>query len=250
MVIGCKRAYFVLYGTGDVEIKYDYDEGKNYNLNFLKLLYENNDIKVLKKVFLDKRIKLNRSCFYEYNRMGTNILNRYGDFPSFITDRKNLDKICVVLTNIYKRLFNELPDQKDKELALDKFCLILTILNIANCEFARNNCEEFVPIIKYIDQFTTNKSIKSYIYKTVYEKLEICNEDNYKDYDDYSIKHGFNPDFAIRTELIEEVKKQDLLYIKHKAENKLMPYTNNGELSTEEQRKRFCDRYLKEKGKE
>ena len=236
------KAKFVIFGTGDNwDRSKDEWAGELYNLKRFIKLYLKNDINLLKEVFLNKNVVFEKNGLYEYRRMAENNMNRYGDYPGFIMQRKNFDEICKALTTIYKRLYVELKDNR-KEV-LDKFAIIMTSLGVANCEFAIYNCEEFLPTAKYIEQFVNNKAIKNdvhkqvvqdYLYKNVYEKLMECAKDRFK----------YNQDRdELANQLVGKIIDQDVLWLKNKEQNKQEIYTNNDELPVEEQRKRFCDRY-------
>ena len=229
------RTYFLLSGTKDGYIDSD-GRDNYYSLKKFNLLFAKNDINVLKEIFLYDEVVINNSGFYEYNRCADNISNRYGYFPAFLKNQKNMDEILTALTKIYTRLFNEL-DVSERVNVINKFIVFLTTLNIVNASLAQNNCSEYLSIVRYIDMFTNNIVLKDMLYRQVYTEMEKFNSES-----EEFVKPNVDNDY-FKTKDYELVKEYDRQYIFLRDNNKLTEYINNEELSSEEQRKRFCDKY-------
>ena len=230
------RAYFLLSGTKDGYIDND-GRDNYYSLKTFNLLFAKNDINVLKEIFLYDKVDINNSGFYEYNRCADNISNRYGYFPAFLENQKNMDEILTSLTKIYTRLFNEL-DVSERVNVINKFIVFLTTLNIVNASLAQKHSSEYLSIVRYIDMFTHNTVLKDMLYRQVYTEMEKYNSES-EEFIDPNVDHC---DFKTRDyELVKEYDKQ---YVYLRDNKMLKPYINNEELSNEEQRKRFCDKYV------
>ena len=233
MEIYNKNTKFVIFGTGDNWGLGDNEwTGNMYDIKTFEKLFLKNDISLLKEVFLNKNVAIEDSGFYVCNDMANNNMNRYGDFPSFIRRKKSFDRICVALTKVYKRLFNELETKEERKLALDKFCVVMTTLGFVNCEFAQRNCNEFVPMAKYVLQFTKNDNLQQHIFNNVYNKLL-----SYADQ-----KHKVNG-APININLVHKTMDGDGEYLLNVETGNVEDYTDNDDLPVEERRKRFCDAY-------